>query len=352
MTVDFGSPLYPVLDAGEFGGGDPGPILGAFAGAGVRVAQLRAKEMGPREFLAWARAGVRAARAIGLSVIVNDRVETALLGGGRRGPPRAGTTSPAGPRGPRSATGRSSASRPTGRTRRAPPTPNPATTSPSARCSRPRANPTPVRRSGSPEWPSGAAGHRAPAGGDRRDRAGADPRRARRRSGRGRRRVRPRREFACGGGGSGGRPPPRRGARPARPGGAGSLRIGTVAARVLDGKRLGAEIRADAARKAEAFAAGGRPPGLSVVLVGDDPASAIYVRGKVRACREAGIRSEGARTAGGHRRRRPRSPARPAERRRPGGRGPPATSAAAGARRRPVSCPGSARTRMWTASTR
>ena len=65
-----------------------------------------------------------------------------------------------------------------------------------------------------------------------------------------------------------------------------------MAARVLDGKRLGAEIRADAARKAEAFAAGGRPPGLSVVLVGDDPASAIYVRGKVRACREAGIRSE------------------------------------------------------------
>lgn len=65
-----------------------------------------------------------------------------------------------------------------------------------------------------------------------------------------------------------------------------------MAARVLDGKRLGAEIRADAARKAEAFAAGGRLPGLSVVLVGDDPASAIYVRGKVRACREAGIRSE------------------------------------------------------------
>lgn len=79
MTVDFGSPLYPVLDAGEFGGGDPGPILRAFAAAGVRVAQLRAKEMGPREFLAWARAGVRAARAVGLSVIVNDRVETALL---------------------------------------------------------------------------------------------------------------------------------------------------------------------------------------------------------------------------------------------------------------------------------
>lgn len=79
MTPEFGSPLYPVLDAGKFGGGDPGPILRALAAAGVRIAQLRAKEMGPREFLAWARAGVRAARPAGLAVIVNDRVETALL---------------------------------------------------------------------------------------------------------------------------------------------------------------------------------------------------------------------------------------------------------------------------------
>lgn len=62
--------------------------------------------------------------------------------------------------------------------------------------------------------------------------------------------------------------------------------------RILDGRRIGAEIRAEVGERAEAFAAGGRPPGLGVVLVGDDPASAIYVRGKVRACREAGIRSE------------------------------------------------------------
>lgn len=79
MTPEFGSPLYPVLDAGRFGGGDPGPILRALAAAGVRIAQLRAKEMGPREFLEWARAAVRAARPAGLAVIVNDRVETALL---------------------------------------------------------------------------------------------------------------------------------------------------------------------------------------------------------------------------------------------------------------------------------
>lgn len=79
MTPEFGSPLYPVLDAGKFGGGDPGPILRALTAAGARIAQLRAKEMGPREFLAWARAGVRAARVVGLALIVNDRVDTALL---------------------------------------------------------------------------------------------------------------------------------------------------------------------------------------------------------------------------------------------------------------------------------
>ena len=65
-----------------------------------------------------------------------------------------------------------------------------------------------------------------------------------------------------------------------------------MAGRILDGKRIGAEIRAEVGERARAFAAGGRPPGLGVVLVGDDPASAIYVRGKVRACREAGIHSE------------------------------------------------------------
>lgn len=65
-----------------------------------------------------------------------------------------------------------------------------------------------------------------------------------------------------------------------------------MAGRILDGKKIGAGIRADAAAAAAEFAGGGRPPGLAVVLVGDDPASAIYVRGKIRASREAGIRSE------------------------------------------------------------
>lgn len=65
-----------------------------------------------------------------------------------------------------------------------------------------------------------------------------------------------------------------------------------MAGRILDGKKIGAAIRADAGEAARDFAGGGRPPGLAVVLVGDDPASAIYVRGKVRASRKAGIRSE------------------------------------------------------------
>ncbi len=65
-----------------------------------------------------------------------------------------------------------------------------------------------------------------------------------------------------------------------------------MAGRILDGKRIGAAIRAEAAQAAAAFAEGGRPPGLAVVLVGEDPASQIYVRGKMRAALETGIRSD------------------------------------------------------------
>ncbi len=61
--------------------------------------------------------------------------------------------------------------------------------------------------------------------------------------------------------------------------------------RILDGKRIAAAIRAEAAESARDFAREGRPPGLAVVLVGDDPASAIYVRGKGRASTEAGFHS-------------------------------------------------------------
>lgn len=75
----FGVPLYPIVDAGAFGDGDPGPMLSALGAAGVRLAQLRAKEMPSRDFLSWVRAGVAGGREAGVSVIVNDRVEIALL---------------------------------------------------------------------------------------------------------------------------------------------------------------------------------------------------------------------------------------------------------------------------------
>ncbi|MEK7367737.1 MAG: bifunctional methylenetetrahydrofolate dehydrogenase/methenyltetrahydrofolate cyclohydrolase FolD [candidate division NC10 bacterium] len=61
---------------------------------------------------------------------------------------------------------------------------------------------------------------------------------------------------------------------------------------LIDGKAIGAAIRAEvAAAVAKAVAAGRRPPGVAAVLVGEDPASHLYVRNKARACEEAGIRS-------------------------------------------------------------
>jgi methylenetetrahydrofolate dehydrogenase (NADP+)/methenyltetrahydrofolate cyclohydrolase len=62
-------------------------------------------------------------------------------------------------------------------------------------------------------------------------------------------------------------------------------------ANIIDGKKVAAQVRAEVAAKARALAAAGRVPGLTVVRVGDDPASEIYVRGKRKACDEVGIRS-------------------------------------------------------------
>lgn len=63
-----------------------------------------------------------------------------------------------------------------------------------------------------------------------------------------------------------------------------------MSARVIDGKAIAARVRADVARDVEAFTAEhGSPPGLATVLVGDDPASAVYVGGKQKACLEVGI---------------------------------------------------------------
>lgn len=64
-----------------------------------------------------------------------------------------------------------------------------------------------------------------------------------------------------------------------------------MSAQLIDGTALSKVIRGDVARRAAEMAAKGRRPGLAVILVGDDPASQVYVRNKVRACEEAGVHS-------------------------------------------------------------
>jgi len=67
-----------------------------------------------------------------------------------------------------------------------------------------------------------------------------------------------------------------------------------MSARVIDGKAIAARVRAGVAAEVERMrAAGEDPPGLATVLVGDDPASHIYVTNKHKASGEAGIRSIG-----------------------------------------------------------
>ena len=65
-----------------------------------------------------------------------------------------------------------------------------------------------------------------------------------------------------------------------------------MTATLIDGTAIAAAIRSELVPRAAALAAGGRPPGLGVLLVGDDAASAVYVRGKTRACDEVGVRHE------------------------------------------------------------
>jgi len=63
-----------------------------------------------------------------------------------------------------------------------------------------------------------------------------------------------------------------------------------VAARIIDGKRIAAEIRQEVRQRVQRLReTTGKVPGLAVILVGDDPASATYVRSKTKACQEAGI---------------------------------------------------------------
>ena len=63
-------------------------------------------------------------------------------------------------------------------------------------------------------------------------------------------------------------------------------------AQLIDGTAIGRLVRRDVAEEVERLKALGITPGLSVVLVGDDPASAVYVRSKGKACEEAGMRGE------------------------------------------------------------
>ena len=64
-----------------------------------------------------------------------------------------------------------------------------------------------------------------------------------------------------------------------------------MTARIIDGKALSAEVRAEVAERVQALRAQNIHPGLAVVLVGEDPASQVYVRNKAAACEKAGLHS-------------------------------------------------------------
>ena len=64
-----------------------------------------------------------------------------------------------------------------------------------------------------------------------------------------------------------------------------------MAARIIDGKAIAAEIRGEVAERVRALVDAGTTPGLAAVLVGDDPASHVYVSAKQKDCAEVGIAS-------------------------------------------------------------
>jgi len=64
-----------------------------------------------------------------------------------------------------------------------------------------------------------------------------------------------------------------------------------MTARILDGTSIAQTIRAEVAEEVARLSRTGRKPGLAAVLVGEDPASAVYVRSKGKACEEAGMHS-------------------------------------------------------------
>lgn len=64
-----------------------------------------------------------------------------------------------------------------------------------------------------------------------------------------------------------------------------------MSAQLIDGNALSKQLRGEVAQRAAALTAQGVKPGLAVVLVGDNPASQVYVRNKVKACEDAGLHS-------------------------------------------------------------
>ena len=64
-----------------------------------------------------------------------------------------------------------------------------------------------------------------------------------------------------------------------------------MTAQLIDGVALSRKLRAEIAIRAAALTAAGRQPALAVILVGEDPASQVYVRNKVKACADSGVRS-------------------------------------------------------------
>jgi methylenetetrahydrofolate dehydrogenase (NADP+)/methenyltetrahydrofolate cyclohydrolase len=65
-----------------------------------------------------------------------------------------------------------------------------------------------------------------------------------------------------------------------------------MSATILDGNKIATDIRAEVAAEVKTLVAAGKRPGLAVILVGNNPASEIYVRGKVKSSEEVGIYSE------------------------------------------------------------
>ena len=65
-----------------------------------------------------------------------------------------------------------------------------------------------------------------------------------------------------------------------------------MAAKIIDGKAIAQQINQETAEIVAKLASQGKKVGLAVVLVGEDPASCVYVRNKIRACAEVGIESK------------------------------------------------------------